>query len=73
MATDPTIEALYRMERFVVAVVLGGVTLVAGLWLVTLFGTFSTAWLAGAVLVLLGLLGLGAGIRSEVELDGADL
>ena len=57
------------MERFVVAIVLGGVALVAGLWLVTLSGTFSTAWLAGAVLVCLGLLGLGAGIWSEVELD----
>lgn len=55
------------MERFVQLVTAGGVALVAGLWLVTLFGRGTTPWLLGGALVLLGVAGLAAGIGSEVE------
>jgi hypothetical protein len=69
MATDPAIQVVGRMERFVTLLVAGGVSLVAGLWLVTLFGTFSTAWWVGALLIALGLAGLGVGIGSQVDAD----
>lgn len=55
------------MERFVQFIVGGGLGLVAGLWLVTLFGRWSTLWLLGAALVLLGVAGLGHGIWSQVD------
>lgn len=55
------------MERFVRLIVVGGVVLVGGLWLVALLETRSTAWLAGVVLVLLGTASLAAGIASEIE------
>jgi predicted benzoate:H+ symporter BenE len=55
------------MERFVAAVVAGGLALVAGLWAVTLAGARSSAWLAGLALVGGGLAGLGWGIASQVE------
>ncbi|PSQ37298.1 hypothetical protein BRD08_03050 [Halobacteriales archaeon SW_10_66_29] len=67
MATEPALEAVWRMERFVIAIVAGGIALVAGLWLVTLFEPFSAVWTVGAFLVVLGASALGAGIRSEVE------
>ncbi|WP_335999229.1 hypothetical protein [Halorientalis halophila] len=55
------------IERFVRAVVAGGLALVAGLWLTALFARGTTVWLLGLVLVLCGLLGLGWGIRSELD------
>lgn len=55
------------MERFVQLIVGGGLGLVAGLWLVTLFGRWSLLWLLGAALVLLGVAGLGRGIWSQVD------
>jgi hypothetical protein len=67
MATEPALEAVWRMERFVIAIVAGGIALVAGLWLVTLFEPFSAVWTVGAFLVVLGASALGAGIWSEVE------
>lgn len=57
------------MERFVGLVVAGGCSLVAGLWLVTLFETPTTAWWAGITLVMLGLGGLGTGIALQVDAD----
>lgn len=55
------------MERFVRMILGGGIALVAGLWIATLSGTWSVPWLLGAALVLLGLGGLGGGIRSELD------
>lgn len=55
------------MERFVGAVVAGGLALVAGLWLATLFAARSPAWFGGLGLVVAGLAGLAWGIRSQVE------
>lgn len=56
-----------RMERFVRAVVAGGLALVAGLWTVTLSAAGSVPWLLGVALVALGSAGLAAGIGSEIE------
>jgi type IV secretory pathway VirB2 component (pilin) len=67
MAIEPALEAVWRMERFVIAIVAGGIALVAGLWLVTLFEPFRAVWTVGAFLVVLGASALGAGIWSEVE------
>lgn len=55
------------MERFVRAVVGGGLLLVAGLWLVVPFPAGSPQWLLGAALAALGLGGLAFGIGSEIE------
>lgn len=55
------------MERFVRAITGGGIALVAGLWVLTLFDARSPPWLLGVGLVLLGLVGLAAGIWTEVE------
>lgn len=55
------------MERFVRLIVVGGIGLITGLWLVTLSGTWSVPWLLGAALVLLGVGGLGGGIQSEIN------
>ncbi|WP_267643342.1 hypothetical protein [Haloarchaeobius amylolyticus] len=55
------------VERFVQLIVLGGIALVAGLWVSTLSATWSVPWLVGSALVLLGLGGLALGIWSEVE------
>lgn len=54
-------------ERFVRLIGGGGVALVAGLWAVALSGPWSVAWLFGVAFALLGLGGLAAGIRSEVD------
>lgn len=56
-----------HVERFVVAIVAGGLALVAGLWLVSLFEARSAVWLLGLGLALLGVLGLAGGIWSQVE------
>ncbi|SDR34775.1 hypothetical protein [Natronobacterium texcoconense] len=55
------------MERFVQAIVAGGIALVAGLWLVELFEWWSLAWLAGVVLAVVGTGSVFAGIFSELE------
>lgn len=54
------------MERFVQLVTAGGVALVAGLWVVTLFDAQS-AVAFGAAFVLLGVGGLAAGIWLEID------
>lgn len=56
------------MERFVGLVVAGGLALLVGLWLVALFASWSGVWLAGIALAGLGVVGLAAGIASELEL-----
>lgn len=55
------------MERFVQAIVAGGLALVAGLWIVTLSETGTLPWTGGGFLVLAGLAGLGYGIATELE------
>lgn len=55
------------MERFVRLLVVGGVVLVGGLWLVVLSEAWSIAWLAGVALAVLGTGSLAAGIGSEIE------
>jgi hypothetical protein len=69
MALKSSVEVVTRMERFVVYVVAGGVSLAAGLWLVTLFETQAPVWWLGAALIVLGLAGLGGGIASQVDPD----
>lgn len=51
-------------ERFVRAIVVGGIALVAGLWAVELGS--GAAWWAGVGLVVIGVLGLAWGIHSEL-------
>ena len=55
------------MERFVRAIVAGGVALVAGLWVAAFAAPGSPAWLAGAALALAGAGGLAAGVLSELD------
>lgn len=55
------------MERFVQAIVIGGVALVVGLWLIALFAPRRPGWILGTGLVLAGAGGLGWGIWSELE------
>lgn len=54
------------MERFVQYVTVGGVVVVAGLWLMALFAPGSPLWLLGIVLTILGGGGLTFGIGSEI-------
>lgn len=69
MTTDSTLAAVQRMERFVLLVVAGGLSLVAGLWLVTLFERVSPPWSLGLGLVVVGIASLGGGIASQVTVD----
>lgn len=55
------------MERFVQLIVVGGLALIAGLWVVTLLASRSGPWFVGIALVLLGIGGLAAGVRDEIE------
>ncbi|MFB6297062.1 MAG: hypothetical protein ABEH56_00915 [Salinirussus sp.] len=55
------------MERFVQFLVAGGVVAVAGLWLAELSSPGSTAWLAGAALVVTGIVGLVRGIGAPLD------
>jgi hypothetical protein len=55
------------VEQFVRAIVAGGISLVAGLWLVSLFEVATLLWILGTILVAGGIAGLGFGIRSELE------
>jgi len=57
------------MERFVQSVLIGGVALVAGLWLARLFATGSPLWVLGTGLTVIGVVGLLFGIGSELEVD----
>ncbi|MFP4228469.1 MAG: hypothetical protein ACLFTE_06545 [Salinivenus sp.] len=54
------------MERFVQAIVGGGLSLVAGLWLATL-ASGPALWAAGTALVLLGLGGVAYGLWDVLE------
>lgn len=56
-----------QVEQFVRAIVAGGISLVAGLWLVSLFEVATLLWILGTILVAGGIAGLGFGIRSELE------
>jgi hypothetical protein len=56
------------VEWFVQAVVAGGITLVAGLWLTALFRVGSPPWLAGVTLAVGGVAGMTWGIYSELSL-----
>ncbi|WP_336343230.1 hypothetical protein [Halalkalicoccus ordinarius] len=56
------------MERFVQLIAVGGVALVGGLWVVTLFDAWSIAWFVGATLAVLGTGSLAVGIGSEIDL-----
>ena len=56
------------MERFVQFVVAGGLALVAGLWAARLFGAWTVPWSIGVLLAVLGVVGLGAGIWSKIDL-----
>ncbi|QIQ75656.1 hypothetical protein GL213_03390 [Halogeometricum borinquense] len=55
------------MEQFVQLLVAGGVTLVTGLWTVTLLDSGSLLWAFGVVLVVAGVGGLADGIWRNVE------
>jgi len=55
------------MERFVQVIVAGGLSFVAGLWLVELFPVGSGAWVLGGGLALLGVGGLGYGIWTPLD------
>ena len=56
-----------RIERFVQLIVGGGVALVAGLWMATLARAWSSLWLLGLLVVVLGVGGLAGGIWSQVD------
>lgn len=58
------------MERFVQLLVAGGLALLAGLWTLRVAGAWSPSWLAGAVLVVVGVAGLAVGIGSELDVAG---
>lgn len=55
------------MERFVQFVTGGGVALVVGLWIASLFGTGSGPWVLGGALAALGGGALLTGIAIEIE------
>lgn len=55
------------MERFVQAITGGGLSLVAGLWLLTLFPTGAVPYLMGIVFVGVGIGGLAGGIWVGLE------
>jgi len=54
-------------ERFVRLLVVGGIVLVAGLWVSALSGRWSLPWLLGAGLAVGGACALGVGIWSEID------
>lgn len=55
------------MERFVQALMLGGLALLAGLWLTEFRGAWSPTWMLGIGIAGLGLVGLLVGIASELN------
>lgn len=58
------------MERFVGLIVAGGLALIGGLWAIAFSAAWTGVWLAGVVLAGLGIVGLSAGIASELEFRG---
>lgn len=58
-----------RAERFVRHIVVGGIALVAGLWVASASPPESPGWLVGAVIALGGLAGLIAGIWRPLSLQ----
>lgn len=58
---------LPRVERFVQLIVIGGLALLAGLWLTALFAVATPGWTLGVGLTLAGVAGLAAGIARELE------
>lgn len=56
------------MERFVRVVLAGGLVLVAGLWAARLLEAWTIPWLAAVAVSVLGVVGLGGGIATEIEL-----
>mgnify|MGYP006287547431 CR=1 FL=1 len=59
---------LGTVERFVQAIVTGGLALVAGLWATELFALGSPVWLVGVALAVIGIAGLSWGIYSELSI-----
>lgn len=55
------------MERFVEAVIGGGLGVVAGLWLTHLYDPGTLPWSLGVGLALLGVGGLAGGIRAAID------
>ncbi|WP_232685744.1 hypothetical protein [Halobacterium zhouii] len=55
------------MERFAELVVVGGVALVAGLWVTHLVATQSALWVAGVAAAVLGATALAAGIVTQLD------
>lgn len=56
-----------EVERSVRAIVGGGISLVAGLWLVTLGSRWSPLWLVGSAMALVAAVGLAWGIWIDLE------
>jgi hypothetical protein len=56
-----------RVEGFVRRIVVGGLALVTGLWILALFEFLTAVWILGVLLVGVGIGGLGSGIWSEIE------
>lgn len=57
------------MERFVVAILSGGIALVTGLWLGTLLATLTIGWLVGVLFAVVGVVSLAWGIMSELSVN----
>lgn len=55
------------MERFVRFIIGGGITLLAGLWLLTLSTRLTSIWTLGLVAAMLGIGMLGAGICNGLQ------
>jgi len=55
------------MERFVQAIVAGGLALVAGLWLLTLQPGGTFGWYNGVALVAVGAVAIAAGIWTKID------
>lgn len=56
-----------HVERFVRFLVVGGLALVAGLWLTALYPFPGPLWLLGVALALGGVAALAVGIESQVD------
>jgi hypothetical protein len=61
------LASVRRVEPFVRRIVAGGLSLVAGLWLVDLVTTSDPAWLGGLGLAIVGVLALATGMWSQVD------
>lgn len=61
------IERMGGVERFVQLVVVGGLCLVTGLWVVELGGDTPWLWAVGVVVAVAGVGLLGTGIWSQIE------